>query len=38
MHPTITLVSISAGDPDLLNAKTIRALKEGGRLFLRTSR
>ena len=38
MHPTITLVSIAAGDPDLLNAKTIRALREGGRLFLRTSR
>ena len=38
MQPSITLVSIAAGNPDLLNAVTVKALKESGRVFLRTSR
>ena len=38
MQPSITLVNIAAGDPDLLNAKTVNALKKAGRVFLRTSR
>ena len=38
MHPSITVVNIAAGDPDLLNEKTVRTMKNGGRLVLRTSR
>ena len=38
MQPSITLVSIATGDPGLLNAKTVNALKEKGRVFLRTLR
>ena len=38
MQSSITLVNIAAGDPDLLNAKTVNALKKAGRVFLRTSR
>jgi len=37
MQSSITLVSIATGDPDLLNAKTVNALKKKGRVFLRTS-
>ena len=37
MQPSITLLNIAAGDPELLNAKTVKALKENGRVFLRTS-
>ena len=37
MQTLITLVNIAAGDPDLLNTKTVKALKEGGCVFLRTS-
>ncbi len=36
MKARITVVSLGPGDPELLNAKTLRALREGGRLFLRT--
>ena len=37
MQSLITLVSIATGDPDFLNAKTVNALKESDRVFLRTS-
>ena len=37
MNQTVTVVNIASGDPDLLNAKTLQALREGGRLVLRTS-
>ena len=38
MKTTITVVSLGPGDPDLLNMKTIRAMKEASQLVLRTSR
>lgn len=38
MSPSIVIVNISSGDPEILNAKTIHAIREGGRLILRTSR
>lgn len=37
MKALIIIVSIANGDPDLLNGKTIHAMKEGGQLILRTS-
>ena len=37
MAHTITIISISTGDPELLNYKTIRAMKECRQLILRTS-
>ena len=38
MKSEIIIVSIGQGDPDLLNAKTIRMLRESNRLLLRTCR
>lgn len=38
MNQSIEIVSIASGDPDLLNAKTLRAMKESRRLVLRTAR
>lgn len=38
MKSEIIIVSIGQGDPDLLNAKTIRTLRESNRLLLRTGR
>lgn len=38
MNPLVFIVSIANGDPDLLNAKTVKTLKECGQLVLRTSR
>ena len=36
MNHKITVVSIGNGDPDLLNSKTVNALRDAGSLFLRT--
>ena len=36
MKPGIVIVSLGTGDPDLLNMKTIRILRDCGRLILRT--
>ena len=38
MERSVTIVNIASGDPDLLNAKTVQAMREGGCLILRTSR
>lgn len=38
MESEITIVSLGQGDPDFLNAKTIRALHEAKHLILRTGR
>ncbi len=38
MKSEIIIVSIGQGDPDLLNAKTIRTLRESNHLLLRTGR
>ena len=38
MSQSIIIVNIASGDPDILNMKTVRAIREGGRLILRTSR
>lgn len=38
MKSEIIIVSIGQGDPDLLNVKTIRTLRESNRLILRTGR
>ena len=38
MSPSIVIVNIASGDPEMLNAKTVHAIREGGRLILRTSR
>ena len=38
MKPRITVVSLGPGDPELLNEKTIRAIRESGTLVLRTGR
>ena len=38
MSAGIIVVSIGSGDPELLNMKTIRVLREGGSLVLRTGR
>ena len=38
MSAGIIVVSIGSGDPELLNMKTVRFLREGGSLFLRTGR
>ena len=37
MNPTIIIVNIANGDPDLLNIKTVRILQECGHLILRTA-
>lgn len=36
--PSIYIVSIASGDPDLLNMKTIKTLKDSRQLFLRTEK
>ena len=38
MITDIIIVSLGPGDPDLLNTKTLRALRESGTLILRTGR
>ncbi len=38
MKSDIVIVSLGSGDPDLLNIKTVRILREAGSLILRTSR
>ena len=38
MSQSIVIVNIASGDPEILNAKTVHAIREGGRLILRTSR
>jgi len=38
MSPSIFIVNIASGDPEILNAKTVYTIREGGRLILRTSR
>ena len=38
MITDIIIVSLGPGDPDLLNTKTLRALRESGMLILRTGR
>ena len=38
MSPSIVIVNIASGDPEILNAKTVHSIKEGGHLILRTSR
>ena len=38
MSAGIIVVSIGSGDPELLNMKTVRVLREGGSLVLRTGR
>ena len=38
MITDIVIVSLGPGDPDLLNQKTLRALRESGTLILRTGR
>ena len=38
MSPSIVIVNIASGDPEILNAKTVQSIKEGGHLILRTSR
>ena len=38
MKPSITVVSVGPGDPDLLNLRTVQALKESKSLFLLTGR
>ena len=35
---SIYIVSIGSGDPDLLNLKTIRTIKDSGQLYLRTEK
>ena len=38
MKPTVTVISLGPGDPDLLNTKTLRVLRSAGSLILRTGR
>lgn len=38
MIPSFTVVSLGSGDPDLLNARTVKALRGSKSLFLRTGR
>ena len=38
MIPSVTVVSLGTGDPDLLNVKTVRVLRGAKALFLRTGR
>ncbi len=38
MKPVITVVSLGPGDPELMNLKTVRALREADRPVLRTGR
>ena len=38
MISSVTVVSLGSGDPDLLNAKTVKALRGSKSLFLRTGR
>ena len=38
MNQSIVIVNIAAGDPEMLNKKTIHAIRESSQLILRTSR
>ena len=38
MKPAVTVVNIATGDPELLNGKTVSALRKGDKLVLRTAR
>ena len=38
MSTGIIVISLGPGDPDLLNRKTVQALKSAGQVFLRTGK